>query len=193
MNLSADIIARAAEEIIPLLSKQAEKLPLDPSGIIALDWMNGRRTPDANQRLKGVLTGLNLGSDAPRIFRALVEATAFGSKRIIERFEEEGTAIKGIIAIGGIPKKSPYIMQVTADVLNRPIKVVTSGQAVALGAAMAAATAAGLYKTMHEAQRAIGSGFEKTYTPDPDKAEKYQALYQKYKTLGAFIEQEFTD
>jgi len=191
-RIAEDILSQAAYEMIPVLSEKASKLPIDESGIIALDWMNGRRTPDANQRLKGALTGLSLGSDAPRIFRALVEATAFGSKRIIERFEEEGAAIKGIIAIGGIPKKSPYIMQVTADVLNRPIKVVTSEQAVALGAAMAAATAAGLYESMHDAQQAIGSGFERTYTPDPEKAKQYERLYEKYIKLGRFVEDELT-
>ncbi len=187
-----NIINKAHDDIIPLLSKEAEKLPIDESGLIALDWMNGRRTPDANQRLKGAITGINLGSDPPRIFRALVEATAFGSKRIVERFEEEGTVINGIIAIGGISKKSSFVMQVTADVLNRSIKVVSSEQTCALGSAMAAATAAGLYSSIEEAQKAMGSGFESTYEPIPENAKKYQALYEKYVKLGQFIEDELT-
>ena len=94
------------------LSKQAAEIPIGESGIVALDWMNGRRTPDANQTLKGAIFGLNLGSDAPRIFRALVEATAFGAKKIVDRFISEGVRIDGIVALGGVAKKSPFVMQV---------------------------------------------------------------------------------
>jgi len=186
------LIEDIAENMIPELSKEAEKIPIDESGIIALDWMNGRRTPDANQALKGTITRLNLGSDAPRIFRALVEATAFGAKKIVDRFIEEGVEIKGVIAIGGIPKKSPFIMQVSADVLNMPIKVAASEQACALGSAMAGAAAAGLYASIEDAQKAMGSGFEKVFEPNPGNAEKYQKMYQKYSKLCDFVEFEFT-
>ena len=106
-----------SEKLIPDLSAAAEKIPVAESGILALDWLNGRRTPFANQRLKGTLSGLNLGSDAPRIFRALVEATAFGAKKIVDRFREEGVPIRGVIALGGVPKKAPFVMQVLSDVL----------------------------------------------------------------------------
>lgn len=181
-----------ANTIIPELSKEAEKIPIAESGIIAVDWMNGRRTPDANQALKGAITGLSLGSDAPRIFRALVEATAFGAKKIVDRFVEEGVQINGVIAIGGIAKKSPFVMQVTADVLNMPIKVVASEQACALGSAMAAATASGLYPTIEAAQKAMGAGFETVYEPNPENAEKYRVLYDRYSKLCDFIENEFT-
>jgi L-ribulokinase len=186
------MIEDIADTIIPQLSEEAEKLPIDENGIIAVDWMNGRRTPDANQALKGAITGLSLGSDAPRIFKALVEATAFGAKKIVDRFREEGVEIRGVIAIGGIPKKSPFIMQVTADVLNMPIKVVASEQACALGSAMAAAAASGLYSSIQEAQKAMGSGFETVFEPDKENAEKYQILYEKYSKLCGFIENEFT-
>jgi L-ribulokinase len=186
------LIADISERIIPELSARAEKLPIDEKGILALDWMNGRRTPDANQSLKGAITGLNLGSDAPRIFRALVEATAFGAKKIVDRFIEEGVEIKGVIAIGGIPKKAPFVMQVTADVFNMPIKIVASEQACALGSAMAAATASGLYTTMGEAQGNMGSGFEREYIPNNENAEKYQRIYARYSQLCKFIENEFT-
>ncbi len=177
-----------ADKIIPELSKQASNIPLEDSGIIALDWMNGRRTPDANQLLKGAIAGLSLGSDAPRIFRALVEATAFGAKKIVDRFISEGVRVDGVIALGGVAKKSPFVMQVVADVLNMPIKVVRSEQTCALGSAMAAAVVSGEYPTMEDAQKAMGSGFETEYHPDGERAAKYKTLYSRYSELGDFIE-----
>jgi len=177
-----------ADKIISELSKQAESLPIEETSIVALDWMNGRRTPDANQALKGAITGLSLGSDAPRIFKALVEATAFGSKMINDRFISEGIRIDGVIAIGGVAKKNPFVMQIVADVLNMPIKVAKSDQTCALGSAMAAAVVAGVYKDISAAQKAMGGGFEKEYHPDPVKARKYESLFRKYKELGSLIE-----
>jgi len=150
--------------------------------------MNGRRTPDANQELKGAITGLSLGSDAPRIFRALVEATAFGSKMINERFISEGVRIDGVIAIGGVAKKNPFVMQIVSDVLNMPIKVASSDQTCALGSAMAASVVAGVHRDIPAAQDAMGRGFEKEYHPDPERAAKYETLFRKYKALGSFIE-----
>jgi L-ribulokinase len=177
-----------ADKIIAELSKQAESLPVEETSIVALDWLNGRRTPDANQALKGAITGLSLGSDAPRIFRALVEATAFGSKMINDRFISEGVRIDGVIAIGGVAKKNPFVMQIVADVLNMPIKVASSDQTCALGSAMAASVVAGVYKNISSAQKAMGSGFEKEYRPDPVRAKKYETLFRKYKDLGSLIE-----
>ena len=186
------IMYKISEKIVPELSKEAEKIPIDETGIIALDWMNGRRTPDANQRLKGAVAGLNLGSSAPKIFRALVEATAFGARTIVDRFISEGVGINSVIALGGVPKKSPFIMQVVSDVLNMPIKIARSEQACALGAAMAAATVSGVYTAVENAQNAMGNGFEKEYFPDPPNAKKYNVLYKKYSKLGEFVENEFT-
>jgi L-ribulokinase len=177
-----------SDKIISGLSKQAESLPIEETSVLALDWMNGRRTPDANQALKGAITGLSLGSDAPKIFKALVEATAFGSKMINERFISEGIRIDGVIAIGGVAKKNPFVMQIVADVLNMPIKVAASEQTCALGSAMAASVVAGVYKDVPEAQKAMGGGFEKEYHPDPVRAKKYDILFRKYKELGSFIE-----
>ena len=179
-----------ADNMIAELSKQAESINDDGTAMVALDWLNGRRTPDANQALKGAITGLSLGSDAPRIFKALVEATAFGSKMINDRFISEGVRIDGVIAIGGVAKKNPYVMQIVSDVLNMPIRVISSDQTCALGSAMAASVVAGVHKDFTAAQKAMGGGFEKEYNPDPVRAQKYDTLYQKYKKLGSFIEKE---
>jgi L-ribulokinase len=176
--------------ILPKLSSEAEKIPAGKTGITALDWLNGRRTPDADQSLKGAITGINLGSSAPAIFRSLVEATAFGSKKIVDRFISEGVPIKGVIALGGVAKKSPFSVQVLSDVLNMPIKVARSDQAVALGAAMFASVAAGIYKKVEEAQKAMGSGFEKIYSPDSASVSIYSDLYKNYSKLAEFIERE---
>ncbi len=182
------LIEETKGKIIARLSDEAARIPLEESGIVALDWMNGRRTPDANQNLKGAIMGLTLGSDAPRIFRALVEATAFGSRAINDRFTEEGVRIDGVIALGGVAKKSPFVMQIVADVLNMPIKVARSEQACALGSAMAAAVAAGIYATAGEAQQKMGGGIETEYHPIPENVEKYKALYEQYRKLGNFFE-----
>jgi L-ribulokinase len=183
------LIAEISGRIIPELSKQAALVPIGESGIVALDWMNGRRTPDANQNLKGAILGLNLGSDAPRIFRALVEATAFGARKIVDRFVSEGVRIDGIVALGGVAKKSPFVMQVVADVLNMPILVARSEQTCALGTAMAAAVVAGLYPTVLDAQKAMGNGFEMEYKPVKANAEAYALLYTRYSEAGQLVEQ----
>ena len=176
-------------KLIPELSRKASLIPAGESGIVALDWMNGRRTPDADQTLKGAILGLNLGSDAPRIFKALVEATAFGAKKIVDRFISEGVRIDGIIALGGVARKSPFVMQVVSDVLNMPILVARSEQACALGTAMAAATVAGLYPTVFDAQKAMGNGYEMEYKPVKANAEVYAQIYKKYSEAGDFVEQ----
>ena len=182
------LIKEINDGIITKLSEEAAKIPIGESGIVALDWMNGRRTPDANQALKGAIQGLNLGSDAPLIFKALVEATCFGSKKIADRFNEEGITIKNVVALGGVAKKSPFVMQVMADVLNMPIKVAKSEQTPALGAAMLAAVASGVYPNVEAAKNAMGSGFDAVYHPIPANVEKYKPLYEKYTVFGAFIE-----
>jgi L-ribulokinase len=179
---------KLSEKLIPHLSEKASHLPISENDPIALDWFNGRRTPDANHTLKGAIYGLNLGSDAALIFKALVEATAFGSKAIVDRFISEGVPIKQVISIGGVAKKSAFVMQTLANVLDMPIKVASSDQACALGAAMNAATAAGIFNTINEAQNAMGSGFDATYYPEKDKVEIYKKMYQKYLAFGAFVE-----
>lgn len=183
------LIAETLDRIIPELTLAAEQIDPDQSGVIALDWLNGRRTPDANQALKGAIFGLNLGSDAPRVFRALVEATCFGARSIVDRFTSEGIPIEGVIGLGGVAKKSPFIMQTMADVLGRPIRIATSEQTCALGAAMFAATAAGHYPNVETAMAKMSSGFDATYTLNPKNVEKYNQLYAEYLKLGETAEQ----
>lgn len=185
------LIEDAESKIIPLLSEQAATIDPKESCVLATDWMNGRRTPDANQLVKGTITNITLGSTAPMIFRALVEATAFGSKAIVERFIGEGVNIKNIIGIGGIALKSPFVMQTLADVLNMPIKVAKSDQACAFGASMFAAVAGGVYERVEDAQKAMGQGFAKEYYPDPRMVAMYSKTYNQYKLLGKITEDTF--
>ncbi len=177
------------ERIITALSEEASKLTFTETVPIALDWLNGRRTPYADQKLKGAITGLTLGTTAVGIFKALVESTAFGARAIIERFNEEGIEIEDVVASGGIPKKSPYVMQVMSDVLNMPVKVARTEQAGALGAAMFASVAAGVYGSIKDAQDSMGSGFTETYRPDSEKAKVYGELYRRYMEIGGVLEE----
>ncbi|MBN2744331.1 MAG: ribulokinase [Marinilabiliaceae bacterium] len=186
----AKLVDEVMDQIIPQLSIEAMKIPVEESTIIAVDWMNGRRTPDASQEVTGSIAGLKLGSTAPRIFRALVEATAFGSKAIVDRFAREGVKIEGVIGLGGVAKKSPFVMQTLADVLNMPIKVARTEQTCAFGAAMFAAVVAGVYPKVEDAQKAMGKGFEKEYQPIADNVKMYAQIYQKYVKLGQFTEKE---
>jgi L-ribulokinase len=183
-----ELIHSLDSNLLHKLSQQADEIPLEISSTLAIDWLNGRRTPDAEQRLEGAMSHLNLGTEASHVFRALVEATCFGSKAIVERFIQEGIPIKGIIGLGGVAKKSPFIMQMLADVLNMPVKVHKSEQTCALGAAMFAATAAGIYSKVEQAMLAMGAGFEKTYYPNREKVDFYQRRYQKYLSLGNYLE-----
>jgi L-ribulokinase len=176
------------ENMLSELSGLAINLPINENSPLAIDWLNGRRTPDANQSLEGALTHLNLGTDAVQIFYAFVEATCFGAKAIVERFRKEGIPVKGIIGLGGVAKKSAFIMQMMSDVLDMPIKIHKSEQTCALGAAMFAATAAGLYPNIEQAMLAMGQGFETEYFPNGKKTVIYQKRYLQYQKLGAFLE-----
>lgn len=177
-----------SQQALPVLEKEAAKVDPVSSGIVALDWLNGRRTPKANPYLTAAITGLTLGSDAPRVYRALAEATAFGARAIVACFREQGVAIESIVGVGGVARKSPLVMQILADVLNMPIEIPANNQTVALGAAMFAAVAAGLYPDIPSAQHAIGSPIDKTYIPNPEMVNVYDRIYRRYKQLGAFVE-----
>lgn len=186
----AKLVRETEEAIIPALSRLAEKITVDEHSELAVDWLNGRRTPDANQLLTASLTGLDLGSDAVRLFRSVAEATCFGAKAIVERFVDQGIPVKGLIGLGGVAKKSPFIMQMMADVMNMPIRIHRSEQTCALGAAMFAATVAGVYTKVEEAMEAMGQGFDAEYHPNQELVPVYQKRYEKYKTVGAFMEKQ---
>lgn len=188
-KLAEELKRELEGQIIPELSRQAAALPLDESAELSVDWLNGRRTPDANQLLKAAITGLSLGSDGPRVFRALAEGTCFGAKSIVDRFNSEGVPVKGLIGIGGVAKKSPYIMQMMANVLQMPIRIHQFEHTCALGAAMFAATAAGIYPKVEEAMGAMGGGFDKKYYPDNQLAGFYSKRYENFTALGNYVEQ----
>lgn len=178
------------DTIIPKLSEQAALLEPAESAPVALDWMNGRRTPDANPRVQGAISGITLATTAPMLFRALAEATAFGSRAINERFTQEQIRIEDVIAIGGIAHKSPLVMQIMADVGGLPIKVAASSQTCALGAAMCAAVAGGIHASIREAQQAMGHGFATVYYPDTNHRKVYDILYEKYLKIGQFFDRD---
>jgi L-ribulokinase len=194
--VDSDTAKKIADEIsakiIPGLSGRAAQLPLEADAELSLDWFNGRRTPDTNQLLTGAITGLNLGSDAPSVFRSIAEATCFGAKAIVERFINQGIPVKGLIGLGGVARKSPFIMQMMADVVNMPIRIHRSEQTCALGAAMFAATTAGIYRRVEEAMINMGQGFDAEYQPESTNVHVYSKRYARYKSLGNFMEQEST-
>lgn len=191
-SIASEDVSKLRDELSDILleklSLEAEKIDPAASGLVATDWLNGRRTPDASAAVSGAIAGLTLGTSAPAIFRALIEATAFGSKSIVERFTEEGVRIDGVIALGGVAKKSWLVVQILADVLNMEIAVAKSDQTVALGAAMAASVVAGVHPDFKSAQLAMGQGIDKVFKPRKELVPIYEELYQKYKSMGEFFE-----
>ncbi|MEX1275400.1 MAG: ribulokinase [Bacteroidota bacterium] len=169
------------------LARDAAKLKAGESGLLALDWNNGNRTILVDQRLTGLLVGQTLYTTPAEIYRALVEATAFGALTIINRFEEYGIHIGKVINCGGIAEKNPFVMQIYADVTGRPMMVSRSAQTCALGSAIAGAVAAGSraggYDSIPEAQKAMTGLKSRGFTPDAVSHAVYRDLYPLYRTL----------
>ncbi|HEY7867259.1 MAG TPA: ribulokinase [Psychromonas sp.] len=176
------------QQILVMLSEAAMQRPPSLDAPLALDWHNGRRTPYANQRLQGVMSGINLGSDSTALFASLVESTAHGAKAIMDCMTDQGVNVNRIIAIGGIAQKSPLVMQTCADVMGRDIAVVKSEQCCALGAAIFAAVAAGVYNNTHAAQKAMASPISNIYHPVLKNHQFQQKRYDAYRELGSHVE-----
>ena len=185
-NAAAAIKQHIEQQTLQALSDKASQITPKATDVVALDWINGRRTPVANQGVSMAIQGIKMGTDASYIFKALVEATAFGSKAITDCFTQQGVPVNSIVVIGGISKKSDYVMQTCADIWNCQIDVLKSEQSCALGAAIFASVAAGVFATVSEAQASLASPVYKSYQPNPKRVPVYAQLYAKYQTLGGY-------
>ncbi len=165
------------------LTRGAARLRAGESGLLALDWNNGNRTVLVDQRLTGLLLGQTLYTTPAEIYRALIEATAFGALTIINRFEEYGVKIRQVVNCGGIAEKNPLVMQIYADVTGRPMKVSRSAQTCALGAAVAAAVVAGAHRDFAAAIRAMTGLKPRVFAPNPEAHAVYRELYSLYSAL----------
>ncbi len=165
------------------LTEGAAKLAPGESGLLALDWHNGNRTILVDQRLTGLVLGLTLQTNPAELFRAWVEATAFGARIIMERFEEYGMTVEKIINCGGISAKNPLVMQIYADIMGRPLAISRSTQTCALGAAIAGAVAAGAYATFGDATAVMTGVQERIFTPIPENQAVYNKLFALYKRV----------
>ena len=186
--------ARAARkaELTPqaYLSQLAAGLAPGETGLLALDWFNGNKSPLANSRLSGLMLGLTLQTRPEHIFRALLEATAFGARAILEAYEQAGVRVQSLTACGGIAGKNPLMMQIYADVLGKPLRVSRCRQAPALGAAIYAAAAAGHATGFSDIFAAVDAMHCRDfiqYTPDPAAGAVYDALYREYKALSDYF------
>ncbi len=165
------------------LTARAATLAPGATGLLALDWNNGNRTVLVDQQLTGLLVGQTIHTSAPEIYRALVEATAFGALKIIERFEKHGVPVREVINCGGIAEKNDFVMQIYADVCNRPMKISRSSQTCALGASIAGAVVGGGYKTFSAAIRKMTGVKEKVYRPRKSAVQVYARLFALYSKL----------
>ncbi|MFI7430101.1 ribulokinase [Micromonospora sp. NPDC049836] len=164
------------------LSELAAAQPVGGHGLIALDWWNGNRSLLVNHDLSGLIVGLTLATRPADIYRALLEATAYGTRMIIEAFTEAGVPVRELVVAGGLTA-NPLLMQIYSDVTNRPLHLIGSAQGPALGSAIHAAVAAGAYPDVYAASAAMGRVDRDAYQPDPERARAYDALYAEYRSL----------
>jgi len=177
--------------VYKLLGQKADNLKIGESGLVALDWWNGNRSVLVDVDLTGMMLGMTLTTKAEEMYRALIEATAYGKKMIIDTFEEAGVPVDELYACGGIAKKDPMMMQIYADVTNKEIFIGESDQAPALGSAMFGAVAAGAakggYDSIFDAAKVMGKVEERTYKPIPENVEAYSKLYAEFKILHDYF------
>jgi L-ribulokinase len=175
----------AAREGISLhehLSRLASEQEIGEHGLVALDWQSGNRSVLVDHDLSGVIVGMTLGTRPPDVYRALVEATAFGARKIVETFEAAGVPVQDFVVAGGL-LKNPFVMQIYADVLRRPLHLIGSDQGPALGSAIHAAVAAGAYDDVRAADDAMGRLERDAYAPDAAASDRYDELYALYERL----------
>ena len=182
-NWWVDSVCRGGEAMHARLTTEAARKEPGQSGLLALDWQNGNRTILVDPRLTGLLVGCTLQTTRAEIYRALIEATAFGARMIIERMREYGVPIRRIVCAGGISEKNPLLMQIYADVTGCTMLVAGSNQACALGAAIGAAVLAGAYRGFPAAERAMTRLKAVAYRPDPRRRRTYNRLYAQYRAL----------
>ena len=176
--------ARAAGKTnFDYLNEKAAQIPAGENGVLVLDWWNGNRSPLADFDLSGLILGLTLRTKPEEIYRAIIEATAFGTKMIVDLYREHGVEIRELVASGGIPRKNPFFMQIYADVLGQEITVAKSRQAGALGSAVFAAVSSGYFATLPEAAAVMAEKCDTVYRPNPEHTAKYEKQYAEYKTL----------
>lgn len=168
------------------LTALAEKQPVGGHGLVALDWFGGNRSVLVDHNLSGVIVGQTLQTRPEDVYRALIESTAYGARMIVETFEKSGVPVEEFVVAGGL-LKNPFLMQVYADVLRRPLSVIGSDQGPALGSAIHAAVAAGAYSSIEEAAAAMGKRTENAYVPDEARADAYDRLYAEYRRLHDFF------
>jgi L-ribulokinase len=182
---------REGVDVHEVLEREAARLAPGQSGLIALDWMNGNRSVLVDVDLSGLILGATLATRAPEVYRALIEATAFGTRMIIESLEESGVPVNDIVTCGGLPDKNKLLMQIYADVTRRELSIAASSQTPALGSAMWAAVAAGAeaggYDRIEDAAAAMAKLRDEHYRPDPAAAAVYDELYAEYKTLHDYF------
>ncbi|HXH73553.1 MAG TPA: ribulokinase [Bacteriovoracaceae bacterium] len=178
--------ASFSKDTLDELTQAAAKLLPGQSGLIALDWHNGSRSPIMDTRLSSVIVGQTLETKPYEVYRAMVEATAFGTRSIFETYEDNGIAVREVYACGGLTRL-PFIMQIYADILGVPVHVAESGQAVALGAAIFGALAAGKFVTLEEAVNCMTKKCQMTYLPEVANREVYKDLYGQYKQLQNYF------